>query len=361
MKINQSNYEAYILDYLEGTISSEDEKLLLNFLDEHPEFKVDLEVPIDLILPSAIERTSLDKTQLKKHAADLYQLKPKEYLYIKDLEEGLTVEEKNELDLIQPNFEQQEKEKTAYSKTILKADSSRVFSYKKQLKRAVLIPLLAQRNVHHIAAAIAIALLVSIVWIGHKQFTPNSSNQIARVEQSASSITEDNDALEPKVFDNSIGIQKPVSKDSLLEIARDPMGNKKKVEKQLDNSNVEKTVSPKQKVQPNEPVVLDKLDGIARVHIDQHQSVNAYELALNVMMPQYLNNNILSREIEDMYVQLDDNIEPQKNMAFVENGVKILNFFSKDEVRLNKYYNDQGQLVGYNVSGNNVNITRKSK
>ncbi len=50
MTINLSNYEAYMLDYLEGTISAEEEKLLLEFLEEHPQLKAELEVSVDLVL-----------------------------------------------------------------------------------------------------------------------------------------------------------------------------------------------------------------------------------------------------------------------------------------------------------------------
>ena len=46
-KINIFNYEAYYLDYLEGNISEEDAAVLLDFLDKHPELKMeDEELPV---------------------------------------------------------------------------------------------------------------------------------------------------------------------------------------------------------------------------------------------------------------------------------------------------------------------------
>lgn len=44
-KINTLNYESYYLDFLEGNLSENDARDLLNFLDKHPELKVDENLP----------------------------------------------------------------------------------------------------------------------------------------------------------------------------------------------------------------------------------------------------------------------------------------------------------------------------
>ena len=78
-------------------------------------------------------------------------------------------------------------------------------------------------------------------------------------------------------------------------------------------------------------------------------------------MPQYMSNNILRRELAEIYDRIEEESTPPKNLALVESSVKVLNFFSKDAVSLDKYYDEQGNVVGYNLEGNGLNVQRRAK
>lgn len=66
LRINIHNYEAYLLDLFEGTISSENKLLLEQFLLEHPELDSDID-ELPLLKQPAIKLT--DKSSLRKELA----------------------------------------------------------------------------------------------------------------------------------------------------------------------------------------------------------------------------------------------------------------------------------------------------
>lgn len=68
MKINKDNYEAYLLDLYEGTCSSEDEALLRQFIQDHPDLNIEVELDLPLIqsAPEAFE----DKIRINRSNAN---------------------------------------------------------------------------------------------------------------------------------------------------------------------------------------------------------------------------------------------------------------------------------------------------
>jgi hypothetical protein len=95
-RIGIDNYEAFVLDYLEGNLSRQERKTLMDFFEKHPQLKADLEVPLEQLPAPA---TSLDpgfKEQLKKES--LTELDQPEYLMIAAVEQQLSKEEAATLD-----------------------------------------------------------------------------------------------------------------------------------------------------------------------------------------------------------------------------------------------------------------------
>nr|WP_321453932.1 hypothetical protein [uncultured Carboxylicivirga sp.] len=347
MNINRNNYEAYILDYLEGSISPEDKAMLLSFLDANPDLKDALDVPVDLVLPY-VPVSTFDKSTLKKHPADEYELEPIEYLQIKYQEEGLTTNEKDELKSLQPNNKKREQEQKLFSLSFLKADLSTIYDEKSQLKRYAIFNRL---KMQHVAAAIAIAVLATAAWFVPKQLTQNTTTIIAHNSDTNTKQNQVLAEIQPKV-DNKRIIQSTPSKDSLMQIAKDPMG----VSKQNSRKKT------KAKIIAKEETTLNNLVALNQIRITNSDSINGYEYALNVMMPQYMSNNILSRQLADIYKKIEeDNEIPAKNLALVEGGVRFLNFFSKDAVSLDKYYDEEGNLIGYNLKGNALTVRRRAQ
>jgi hypothetical protein len=98
--------------------------------------------------------------------------------------------------------------------------------------------------------------------------------------------------------------------------------------------------------------------------IDQPR-VNAYEEGLNTMMPQYLDNQIeISKLMAITLATETGNGIQQRNylpVTVIENGVKVFNFLGKGRVKVDKYYDTNGNLVAYKVKGDNVEWSRRVK
>jgi len=156
-RISIFNYEAFYLDFLEGNLSEEDTALLLAFLVENPQLKVeDLEMPI-----FGCENASLDanfKANLKQLVFNKtpIALDNSEQFLIAETEHLLSEEKKAELTgfvLKHPELVLTQK---LYAATHLVADKSIVFSDKdslKQSKKIVLWPFIS------LAVAASVAIL----------------------------------------------------------------------------------------------------------------------------------------------------------------------------------------------------------
>jgi hypothetical protein len=120
MKIDINNYEAFLLDYIEGNLSAEDAAELMLFLEANPALQVDLEGIQDIIVTpdEILPRTGLFEHLKKPETIDLAQF---DELAVKVLEGEATqieVEQLNEVVAAIPSFEKAWK---AFQLTKLKA------------------------------------------------------------------------------------------------------------------------------------------------------------------------------------------------------------------------------------------------
>ncbi len=78
MKINHSNIEAYLLDYLEGNLNPMLTAELMVFLTEHPEYEKSMP-SLDFLLPVAENAKYADKESLKKNLNDIPEINPRNF------------------------------------------------------------------------------------------------------------------------------------------------------------------------------------------------------------------------------------------------------------------------------------------
>ncbi|MBK8927677.1 MAG: hypothetical protein IPM74_17675 [Crocinitomicaceae bacterium] len=155
-KINRHNYEAYLLDYLEGNLGTEEQHDLLVFLAENPDLKEAIDFDLPSITLSPDKDVFENKADLKMHDESTLSLNTVEYWMIDAVEGNLSTDKQQELDEFIRKH-QLEKTFTTYQATLLKADLNVVFADKKSLKVAtgIIIPLYAR-----IASVAAIGLVL---------------------------------------------------------------------------------------------------------------------------------------------------------------------------------------------------------
>ncbi|WP_430811386.1 MULTISPECIES: hypothetical protein [unclassified Carboxylicivirga] len=343
MKINKDNYEAYALDHLEGTLSQEDKEALLAFFDRHPALAKALETDISITLRQ--EHVSFkDKDLLLRHAAEAYGLPAKDYLLIKKSEEGLTRDEEAELMLAIPRNEERKQKESAYHKARLKAFTNITYKEKQELQRGIFVPF-TYRIKQMTAAAVALLILAlgTHWWLNSLQTSPGNKPGYAGVK-----------TLEPLKSSNAANV--------IAGINTKPMVN------QLHLSEVQKKADdlPKEESNPyidkkrSNSTELASLSPIKNLQLTDNNTVNAYEHALSVMMPQYLQNQRLREELAVTYHRINQKDKtPTFTLALLEGGVKVMNFLSPDALEMKKYYNDKGQITAYEVKGSNLHLNTR--
>ena len=162
-RITTHNYEAFLLDMAEGTITPADHEALLLFLAAHPNLDIDLDgIAYATIEPDGIHFP--DKENLKKTPADTTRF---DELAVKQMEVGLTVIEETELQKLLLATPVLATHLAAYSHTKLQPDYKITFTGKEALKRDAIV----KPFYYALAAAASVALLVGAAIFFNNQNT----------------------------------------------------------------------------------------------------------------------------------------------------------------------------------------------
>ncbi len=165
MRINRTNYEHYLIDYLEGKLSKQDKETIKCFLTENPDIAGELE-SLNLS-EAAIEETkdTLNKENLFKSFHDITYLDKENYeeFCIAYHEDDLDDASKQRLlSFIDKNPELKSLF-DFHGKIRLQPDTSIRFPGKKELKKVRVIPL--QRIIYSVSAGVAAAAAIFLLWI----------------------------------------------------------------------------------------------------------------------------------------------------------------------------------------------------
>ena len=164
MKINWDNYEKYLIDYLDGTLSESISRELRIFLGQHPDLRMEMEGLDDCRLEPA-DASYCGKELLKKNLFSVIQNKQMSYdeVCVASMEGDL---DSNDQELLLSYINEdpvRQKEHALLNKTILEPDLSIVFENKNRLKKPVFIG--SRRMIYTIiSAAAAILVLLFLIF-----------------------------------------------------------------------------------------------------------------------------------------------------------------------------------------------------
>ncbi len=157
--IDKYNYEAFLLDFMEGNLSAGQAKALQDFLEKHPEIDADIFTLDDVKLsPDASQFDG--KIRLKRDER-IPELSKQDALLIGLIENNLSAEEKQTAENLIQSDAGAAKSFAQYQKTKLQADTDLVFPGKDKLKKKAPVFLLSIRQYGAIAA-VFIGLLVTV-------------------------------------------------------------------------------------------------------------------------------------------------------------------------------------------------------
>lgn len=166
-KINISNYEAYLLDFMEGNLSEADCALLREFVLLHPELEINLE-DTELVTLEAESISLGSKENLKKSGVTF-----SDEHFIGYIENTLSSEEKEQLELACSADAALAKELRLYKSTILETDTSIIFKDKSSLRKQSKI---IYFNARVFVSAAAALLLIFGLWFVFRNVDGGNSN-----------------------------------------------------------------------------------------------------------------------------------------------------------------------------------------
>ena len=209
MTITRENYEAYMLDYLEGTLPDDLRQELLVFLENNPELDPGnlSDVHAELIPDTStrsnwinLRRKLADKSITPENCAEFFIA----------LHEGLLDEAlKNKLDKFILNHPDKTIEIQSYGKVYLKPDFNIIFNRKDEIlkkKRKSLV-----RYLFPLAVAASVAVIVAMLLRGPLQVNDKVNNTAGIIENESTETPVSDVKDDPKDIDNL-----PVQKEENL-------------------------------------------------------------------------------------------------------------------------------------------------
>lgn len=136
-KITRSNYEAFMVDYWDGTLTPEVQVQLLQFLNAHPDLQQLADEASQYTLPNDGFVFDAKDALLKEEISDITI----EHFLVSELEHDLLAHEQNELQLFLAANPQYQKDRELYSHTILRADKGMVYPHKNSLRKGAVTPM----------------------------------------------------------------------------------------------------------------------------------------------------------------------------------------------------------------------------
>jgi len=165
MNISKHNYEAFLLDYLEGRLSQRETAVLKAFVLRHPELGSWVELTGELPFLKAEQLSFPDKNQLLQQPQQLQSdvnTENAEHYFIAWHEGLLSEQEKEQLTAFLTNNPELVTDFELYGASYLKPDLSLMMPGKHELQRnAPLIPLFIWRGM---SVAASLLLLLSLGW-----------------------------------------------------------------------------------------------------------------------------------------------------------------------------------------------------
>lgn len=176
MQIDRSNYEIWIIDWLDGNLNDIEAAKLKLFLEENPDIKEEYDEPTILRLSSSME-SFLHKNNLKKTTATLPESQL-EYLCIASLENDLSPEQMAELKEIIDTDPLKQNEFDLIQKTKL-TPSEETFKHKNRLFRRTFAQNFIRISVIGLSAAAVIAFVV-LNYVIKPELLPVKSDKTAQ-------------------------------------------------------------------------------------------------------------------------------------------------------------------------------------
>ncbi|MES2656207.1 MAG: hypothetical protein V4620_11500 [Bacteroidota bacterium] len=382
MEINKDNYEAILIDYLDGNLNKQEEAMLLLFLENNPAINEEFSLLKEANLSIPEEPLfSFNKETLKKPT----QIKVNEYhnAIISHIEGNLTQKEEQQLLHDIEAYPELKKEYNLFTKTKLDPADKLIFQDKESLKKksARIIPL-------YFKVASMAAIFIAIFFLFVTNSNTKVDNALATNEEELAKVNKKEDSIKnvinrksdvekQLIYEqdkqmvafggiNPAAAQKSTKKAPVNTInPKQPTNTKKSTkENPLNNNNTNQSVQP---IKPVKIIAENNIAGINKVIPNQSMvntamdnnkvitAENNNQLLANNSMPVRKQVDISAYIKEQMRYTAQSEVIPvnkpenvQENISFIEsvglNMLALYNKVAKKEVKVKKTYNEDGEV-----------------
>ena len=341
--ISRENYEIWFIDYIDGKLDESSKQELLTFLAANTDLAEELRSFESLKLKPEQVSFSM-KGKLEKEEGERMDIDAVDYLLIKQMEEGLGAHEEEDLTAAIRREESLIKRGEMFQKTRLFSEPV-PFPQKASLIHRETGNLLSIG----VKVASAAAVIIAAVW-GFQNFWP---------QKPAHSMA----GLTP-LKSNTIHLEQPTVKGSRLIInpGEEPdkkiemKGDKYFVNNEIENQEKKQLPQTEESVSSTEWTMLASRTSVS-VSLPV-QMPSAYETGLRHMMPQYLD---LHNRQERLMAALQQKGPHKNDNSFLVKGLKFVDKVSGDLVNFERFYDDEGNYVAYNLKAGNIEMKQKIK
>lgn len=337
MKIDRSNYEIVIIDWLDGNLNDKESAQLFQFLGENPDLKEEFrELEFVRLTPP---KGQVDKVKLRKSADDLSETQF-EYLCAAFLENDLSAEQRTEL--LQMTADDPVKKKTfdLISRTHLRPVDVLFPDKKLLLKRTVFQN--AVRLSAIILSAAAVITLAFILYFTKPRELPDT------IESSAQAIV--SDSIQKSYFDQNIPEKEPAvipakTRNRIKTIA----SNQHSVKTAIQSSEEKQTITTEPAITRTE-IVVEKIN--VRHEIDFKSEVPENLIALNYsVIPEPVDDSrskfgkLIAKTFREKFLKDKTPADsPLKGYEIAKVGVAGLNKLLGWEMALDERKDTEGNL-----------------
>lgn len=352
--INRTNYETYVIDYLDGKLNAVERRYFIAFLESNPDIKDEIE-SIDEISLQPDQKVFPKKENLKKESVlDVDGINEGNYeeYFIANYENDLSATEKKSLALFIDKNQNLKQEFDIYSKLKLVPVGDIVFSAKDQLKQKVSL------NPMWYSAAAAMIILFTAYWFLFDQQPSSINTKFASVSH-----------ISPKEISSSLSSQVEVQLVSQeRQISATPV---------FDNDDF---------VDHNEKILLayvesksintQLVDVYDYARIVEFKKINVSSVIENVNNDDYASAETKSKTDKSLFASVLNaqfkkigsrlgigKKKPAQSgdptyIELFDKGLTVFNTITGSETATVKTYNVYGELTSYQVEGREILIGR---
>lgn len=342
MEIDRRNYEAYLLDLLEGRLSAEEQQKIRDFLLLNP----DCAVGIDEVEPWILETSNIPfpaKEQLKKEFPDAsFELMETNFdlFSIARLEGDLTKDQEGDHAVMVEKYEEKRNEWAEWQRTKL-VSGNIIFTGKDQLKRRKGI---SSRVIwiSIVSTAAVIALLFALLRIDQEAPEVELANEVGLPQPALeeSSPFQTGDPIPQKEE------AKVIQKNEESELLAESMNKSRQKDSELTTDNVKQV--QQELIQPGTVRITSHVSGYADMvdkgTYDQIESLEipSTSIHLNSLSLSQLAEIDLQEAIEDYSEENDFSI-----WTIADAGIKGINRLTGADISLLAARDEEGDVSGF--------------